>query len=92
VIEMRDYNYRKKMKDKEIHRRKELYLNGGYWPTMPRRRINEEGQEYYIQGRECNRKKYLKRYANKSVRKSGLDNINNGSNYKKVYDLPWEWY
>ena len=27
---MRDYNYRKRMKDKEIHRRKELYHNRGY--------------------------------------------------------------
>ena len=33
---MRDYNYRKRMKDKEIRRRKEL----GLWPG---RRVNEKG-------------------------------------------------
>jgi hypothetical protein len=92
VIEMRDYNYRKRMKDKEMRKRKELYYNRGYWPTMPERRVNEKGQEYYIQGYQCNRKKYLKKYANKSVRRSELDSISNGSNYKKVYDLVWEWY
>ena len=89
---MRDYNYRKRMKDKELHRRKELYHNRGYWPTMPGRKINEKDQEYYVQGQGCNRKKYLKRNASKSVRRAELDSISNGSNYKKVYDLLWEWY
>lgn len=89
---MRDYNYRRKMKKKADKRKKELWFNRGYWPTMPSRKVDEEGQVYYTEGYQCKRKKFLKRQANKAVRQADLESFSNGSNYKRAYNLLWEWY
>lgn len=89
---MRDYNYRKNVRQKEKRRLKELYNNRGYRPAMPNKKIDKDGQVYYVEGYQCHRKKYIKKAANKAVRKSKISNINKGSHYKKIYELLWEWY
>lgn len=89
---MRDYNFRVKCKKKEQENRKEIYNNRGYFPTIPNRGIGENGEEYYMEGLQSKRKKSLKRTSNKKVRNYKLDGISNGRNYKKVFDLQWNWY
>lgn len=89
---MRNYNFRKKAKLKE-QKRKEFLWNTGYWPTMPNRGIDEDGNEYFMEGSKDVYKQYLKRKANKCVRKADLESIGSSrGNYKKVFNLPWEWF
>lgn len=89
---MRDYNYRKRMEDKANRRRKELWYDRGYWPTMPSRKEDENGNVYYTEGYQCKRKKFIKRQANKAVRRVPLGSLSNGANYKRAFELQWTWY
>lgn len=89
---MRDYNFRRKVKIKE-QRKREFLWNTGYWPTMPNQGVDMSGNKYYIEGDKDVYKQHLKRQANKAVRKAKLESISSSrSNYKRVFDLPWEWY
>ena len=84
---MRDYNFRRKAKIKEHNKRKILWYDRGYWPSMPHKGVDEYGEEYFTEGRTGTYKKFLKRQANKAVRKSELDNVGSGCNYKRAYNL-----
>lgn len=86
---MRNYNYRKSCKKKEQEKRKLVY-NTGYFPTMPNKGYGDNGEEYFIEGCKSNYKQYLKKVSNKKVR--NYENLSKGSNYKRVFDLPWIWY
>lgn len=88
---MRDYNFRKNNKKKEQERRKEAY-ESGYWPTMPCRKEGIGGSSYYLEGGSCRKKQELKRASNRLVRGKNLDEVGSYSNYKKVFDLWWEWF
>lgn len=88
----RNYNYRKRMKEKEQKRRKFLYSNVGYFPTMPNQKTDMNSNEYYTEGDLDLRKGYLKRESNKKVRRHRLSHGDSGSNYKKVFNLMYEWY
>lgn len=88
---MRCYNFRKQAKLKEQNRRKELW-NTGYWPSMPNQGVGENGEKYYLEGRTGTYKRFLKRQANKAVRRAELGTVGSGKNYRKVFDLEWEWF
>lgn len=88
---MRNYNFKRKAKIKEQQRRKELW-NTGYWPSMPNKGVGENGEEYFIEGKTGTYKKHLKRRANKAVRRADLESVGSGNNYKRVFNLEWEWY
>lgn len=89
---MRNYNYRINAKHKEQSKRKELYSNRGYWPSMPHKGIDENGKEYYTEGFAGRYKKFLKVQANKAVRRAELNSVNSGCHYKKMYELLCQWY
>ena len=89
-INMRDYNFRRNNKIKEQERRKEIY-KFSYKPTMPNKGIDEDGNEYYIEGIKSLVKKSLMDLSNKKVR-AYKGKIPSGANYKKIYDLQWNWY
>ena len=84
----RDYNFRKFHKKREQERRALIYK--GYFPTMPKMNIGENGEPYYTEGSKDLYKQFLKRAASKKVRKAKV--VSNFSYYKKVFDLPWIWY
>lgn len=88
---MRSYNFKKNKKEKETKKRKDLY-GRGYWPTMPNLQTKENGDEYYVQGKPDNTKKFVKKQAVKAIRNNKCDTIKSGSSYKKNYDLWWEWF
>ncbi len=88
---MRDYNFRKNNKVKEHSRRKFIY-NTCYFPTMPKRSLGINDEEYYIEGSKDSYKQYLKKIANKKIRRSNLDDVKNGGHYKRIFDLQWNWY
>lgn len=88
---MRDYNFRRSNKRKEQERRKLIY-NTGYFPTMPKESEGDNGEIYYVEGSKSNRKQFLKKVANKKVRKSNLNDVKNGGHYRRIFDLPWNWY
>jgi len=88
---MRDYNFRKKAVIKEQKKRKWLW-NEFCWPSMPNKKTDENGKQYFIEGKTGAYKKFLKKQANKAVRQSKLDIVGSGANYKRVYDLTYKWY
>lgn len=88
----RSYSYRRQVKAKEQRRRKEIYYNRGYFPTMPIEVVGENGELFYIEGCKSNYKQHLKRVANKAVRKSPLEEVSDGKQYRKVFNLQWEWF
>ncbi len=89
---MRDYNFRRNAKLKEQKRRKELWDGPWYWPAMPYRKQDEDGNKYYIEGKTGSYKRFLKRRSNKIIRKLELEKIGDGNNYRKVFPLWWEWF
>lgn len=90
-IYMRNYNFKRKALMKEQKNRKYLYSTG-YWPTMPMKKIGENDHEYFIEGSKDNYKKHLKRRANKAIRRAPLEAVGSGAHYKKIFNLPNEWY
>lgn len=87
---MRDYNYRKEMEKKET-KRKSMISKLGYVPTRPYAKRDKNNNVYYV-SYHCKTKKYIKKKANRAVRRAPYGSVGNGSNYIKVYDLDWEWY
>lgn len=85
----RNYNFRKFHKQKEQQKRAYIY-DTGYFPTMPKMNVGENGESYYTEGSKDLYKQCLKRVANKKVRQAKV--VSNGSHYKKIFDLPWSWY
>ena len=88
---MRDYNFRKVEKSKEQERRKLIYKTG-YFPTMPIECEGDNGKLYYKEGCKSNHKQSLKKVASKKVRQSKLEEVRDGGHYKRIFDLPWNWY
>lgn len=88
---MRDYNFRRDAKLKEQRKRKELW-DRYYWPSMPRKRQDEENNKYYIEGTTGVYKRFLKRRSSKIVRRVDLGKIGNGNNYRRAFPLMWEWF
>ena len=86
---MRDYNYRRNMNKKEQRRRAHLARNIGYWGAMPLARVDEDCNEYFVEGDRLGGKQEMLRRSNKILRRAGLEDIGSHSNYKKVYDLWW---
>lgn len=56
---MRDYNFRQKAVIKEQKKRKWLW-NSFYWPSMPNKKVDENGKQYFIEGKTGAYKKFLK--------------------------------
>ena len=88
---MRNYNARKEHKRKVHQKRKKIFASN-YWPTMPLRKGDNDGLEYYTEGSRSPVKQKLKRQSNKKIRSSKLDKVTSPSHYKKVYDLWWNWF
>lgn len=87
----RNYNFRRANKIKEQKRRALIY-EFGFFPTMPKKSKGNKGKSYYVEGCKDNYKQLLKKTAVKKVRQSNLDEIGNGSDYKKLFNLKWNWY
>lgn len=87
----RDYSFRRANKIKE-QKRRALIHEIRYFPTMPKKSEGNKGKSYYVEGCKDNYKQSLKKIATKKVRQSNLDKFGNGSNYKKLFNLPWNWY
>lgn len=89
---MRDYNFRRDMKEKEQERREFLVYETGYWPCTPKPAEDESGKKYFTEGAKSVSRSFHKRAANKAIRRAELDSIGSDSNYRKAYDLWWEWF
>lgn len=88
---MRDYNFRTSNRRKEQEKRRLIYKTG-YFPTMPKESEGDNGELYYVEGSKSNRKQYLKKISSKKVRQSKLNDVKSGGHYKRIFDLPWNWY
>ena len=86
----RDYNYRRKHQMKADNRKKAIACVK-FTPSLPYLRHDENGNEYISDGQKSAMKQYLKRQSNKKVRQYN-DYIDDGGNYKKIFDLPWNWF
>lgn len=86
----RDYNYRRKHQIKAERRKKEI-SKMKFTPSLPYLKYDENGNEYISDGQKSAMKQYLKRQSNKKVRQYN-DYIDDGGNYKKIFDLPWNWF
>lgn len=88
----RNYNFRKKAKQKEQNKMALSCEIMRCQPSTPRMRETKNGQTYYVQGNTGTYKKFLKKQAAKKSRKIDLEEIKSGSHYKKLFALMWEWY
>lgn len=88
---MRDYNFRKSSKKKEQARRKLIY-KAKYFPTMPIECEGDDGALYYKEGCKSNHKQSLKKVSSKKVRQTEFGEVKDGGHYKRIFDLPWNWY
>lgn len=89
---MRDYNYRKRAKEKELKNYKKACDLFKYNPRMPKKQQDFKGNIYYVEGRADGRKRFFKKQASKAVRKKKKGKIPKGSSYKKMYELVYQWY
>ena len=88
----RSYKFREKSKQKKQDKMALSYGVMAYEPSRPRRRKNEKGQTYYVQRRTGSYKRFLKKQAAKKYRKIDLEELKSGSQYKRLFDLTWDWY
>lgn len=89
---MRDYNYRRHAKEKELKNYKRACECFKYKPRKPKKQQDFKGNFYYVEGSADGRKKFLKRQASKAVRKNRKMKVPKGSSYKKMYELIYQWY
>lgn len=89
--DVRDYNYRRHHKIKEQKRRKKINEINSWVPTSPARKVSENGDEYYIEGDKSLAKQVHKRNARRKTRYRDDDFADNGGEFKKDYDLWWNW-
>lgn len=94
------YVKRSKREKNERHKNKmrNLTYNVRYYscPIIPvdiNGKYNAEHPVYFKQYSFSKRKYYLQRQSNKKIRKVPIEeNISNGCNYKKYFDLEWELF
>lgn len=87
----RDIYYKNKLK--------RIVCNNGNCYTCSVKGVNRDGEcdieniVYYKKYYNSRRKQHLQKASNKIIRKISIyENIQNGCNYKKYYDLEWELY